>query len=150
MDKSLARWDPTREMVSLREAMDRLFSESFIRPRFGPGRVFEREALALDMYETDDAIVIEAGLPGIKSDEVDVQVIGNVLTIKGEHKEEKKEEKASYIYQERRHGSFHRSVTLPSEVNVDKAKAQFESGVLKLTIPKLEKAKPKTITITTK
>jgi HSP20 family protein len=150
MDKSLTRWDPTREMVSLREAMDRLFSESFIRPWFGPGRSLAGESVALDMYETDDEIVVEAGLPGFKPNEVDVQVTGNVLTIKGEHKEEKREETASYIYQERRHGSSHRSVTLPSEVNVDKAKAQFEDGVLKLSIPKLEKARPKTIAITSK
>jgi HSP20 family protein len=150
MARSLMRWDPSREMISLREAMDRLFSESFIRPWFGPGAMPAGEALALDMYETDDKVMVEAGVPGVKPEEIDVQVTGNVLTIKGERREEKKEEKASYIHQERRYGSFQRSVTLPTEVDVDKAEAKFEHGVLTLTLPKSEVVKPKTIKIKTK
>lgn len=147
MAKSLIRWDPTREAVSLREAMDRLLGESFIRPWPSLGMFFEGEALTVDVYETDDEVVVEAAVPGVKPEEIDVQVTGNVLTIKGERKEEKKEEKASYISQERRFGSFSRSVTLPTDVNVDKAKAEFEHGVLTLTLtlPKLESVKPKTI-----
>jgi len=147
MAKSLIRWDPASEMLSLRDAMDRLLSESFIRPWFGRGTLFDAKALALDMYETDSDVVVEATVPGVKPEEIDVQVTGNVLTIKGERKEEKKEEKAAYIYQERSFGSFCRSVTLPTEVNVDKATAEFESGVLTLTLPKSETAKPKSIKI---
>jgi len=94
--------------------------------------------------------VVEAAVPGVKPEEIDVQVSGNVLTLKGERKEEKKKEKASYIYQKRSFGSFTRSVTLPTEVDVDKAKAEFEHGVLTLTLPKSEIVKPKTIKITTK
>ncbi len=150
MAKSLISWDPSREMVSLREAMDRLFSESFIRPWFGAGAIPEGGTLALDMYETDDQVVVEAGMPGVKPEEIDVQVTGSVLTIKGERREEKKEEKASYIHQERHYGSFQRSVTLPTEVDVNKAEAKFEHGVLTLTLPKSEVVKPKTIKIKTK
>jgi HSP20 family protein len=150
MAESLIRWDPTSEMVSLRDAMDRLFSESFIRPWFGRGSFFESEVLTLDMYETDDEVVVEAAVPGVKPDEIDLQVKGNVLTITGERKEEKEEKKVSYIYQERRFGSFRRSVTLPTEVNVDNAEAEFERGVLTLTLPKLEAVKPKSIKITAK
>jgi HSP20 family protein len=102
------------------------------------------------MYETEDDIVIEATVPGVKPEEIDVQVSGNVLTIKGERKEEKKEEKASYIYQEQRYGSFSRSVTLPTDVKVDKATAEFEHGLLTLTLPKSEAVKPKSIEIKTK
>ena len=79
-----------------------------------------------------------------------MQVTGNVLTIKGERKEEKKEETAAYIFRERSYGSFRRSLTLPTEVDVDKAEAEFENGVLKLTLPKSEAVKPKSIEIKTK
>ena len=150
MAKSLIRWDPTSEMITLRDAMDRLFSESFIRPWFGRGPFLESDMLTVDMYETDDEVVVETAVPGVKPEELDVQVTGHALTIKGERKEEKKEEKASYIYQERSYGSFHRSVTLPTDVDVEKAKAEFQRGVLTLTLPKLETVKPKTIEVTTK
>lgn len=150
MAKSLIRWDPTREVISLREAIDRLMGESFIRPWSKLGASFGNETPALDMYETDDEVVVEADVPGVKPEEIDVQVAGNVLTIKGEWKEKKKEEKASYIYWERSFGRFRRSVTLPADVDMDKAEAEFEHGVLTLTLPKLETIKPKTIKITTK
>jgi len=150
MAKSLIRWDPTGEMISLRDAMDRLLGESFIRPWLGRGTFFGGEAFALDMYETDNDVIVEAPLPGVKPEEIDIQVNGNVLTIKGERKEEKKEEEASYVYQERSFGSFCRSVTLPTDVDVDKADAAFEHGVLTLTLPKSEAVKPKTIKIKTK
>jgi HSP20 family protein len=79
MAKSLIRWHPASEMVSLRDAMDRLLGESFIRPWFGQGTLFGGEALALDMYETGDEVVVEATVPGVKPEEIDVQVTGNVL-----------------------------------------------------------------------
>ncbi len=150
MAKSLVRWDPASEMISLRDAMNRLLGESFIRPWFGRGTFLEDEAMALDMYETDSEVVVEAPVPGVKPEEIDVQVTGNVLTIKGERKEEKEKKEASYIYREQSYGSFCRSVTLPTEVDVDKAQAEFEHGVLTLTLPKSEAVKPKTIKIKTK
>jgi len=150
MARSLIRWDPTSELISLRDAMDRLLGEGFVRPWSSLGTLFGGEAPALDMYETDSDVMVEAVLPGVEPEEVDVQVTGNVLTIKGERKEERKEEKASYIYQERRYGSFCRSLTLSTEVEVDKAKAEFEHGVLTLTLPKSETVKPKSIKVKTK
>ena len=150
MAKSLTRWDPTSEMILLRDAMDRLFSESFIRPWFGRRPFLEGDALMVDMYETDAEVVVEAAVPGVKPEEIDVQVTGNVLTIKGEREQEKKEKRPSYVYQERSYGSFHRSVTLPTDVDVENAKARFERGVLTLTLPKVETVKPKTIKVTTK
>jgi HSP20 family protein len=150
MAKSLVRWDPTDELISLRDAMDRLWRESFVRPWSRVGTFFGGESLALDMYETGSEVVVEAVLPGVKPEEVDVQVTGNVLTIKGERKEEKKEETAAYIFQERSYGSFCRSLTLPTKVDVDQAKAEFENGVLKLTLPKSEAVKPRSIEIKTK
>lgn len=150
MAKGLVRWDPTSELMSLRDSMDRLLSESFFRPWSRLGTFFGGESLALDMYETDSDVMVEAILPGVRPDEVDVQITGNVLTIKGERKEEKKEERATYIYQERSYGSFCRSLTLPTEVDVNKATAEFEHGVLKLALPKSEAVKPKSIRIKTK
>jgi len=137
-------------MVSLRDAMDRLLGESFIRPRVGLATFFGGETLALDMHETETDVVVEAAIPGVRPDEIEVQVTGNALTIKGERKEEKKDEKANYIYREQIFGSFCRSVTLPTDVDVDKATANFDHGVLTLTLPKAEAVKPKTIKAKTK
>lgn len=144
---NLIRWEPAREMMSLRDAMDRLFDDAFTRPlsiRDG------WSALAIDMYQTADDVVVKAALPGIKADEVQINVTDNVLQIKGETKqEEDKKEKAWHI-REQRWGSFERSVVLPTDVVSDKAKAEFENGVLTITLPKAEEVKPKTINIKAK
>jgi HSP20 family protein len=138
--------------MSLRDAMDRLFEESFVRP-FGerPWLADDAGTLALDIYENDDNLVVETSLPGISPDEVDISVAGNSLTIKGETKRgEEKEENGKYHYRERRYGSFQRTVSLPVEVNADEAAATFENGLLKLSLPKVEEAKPKRITVKAK
>lgn len=149
---SLRRWDPLREMVSLREAMDRLFEDSFVRPFTGLPAI-QREGVitpAIDMYETDNDVVVKTALPGVKPDDVDVTVTGNTLNIKGEMKEEFDETKGDYHYRERRVGAFHRAVTLPVEVEAGKAEASFDNGVLTLRLPKAEEVKPKQITIKAK
>lgn len=145
---SIIRREPFRELISLRDAMDRLFEESFVRPWswFAP----LTETLAVDMYETKDNIVVKASVPGVKPEDIDVSVVGDTLTIKGQIKEEEEVEKENYIRRERRYGSFCRTLSLPTAVNVDKASAEFEHGVLKLTLPKAEEVKPKTIEIKTK
>lgn len=145
---ALARWDPFREMISLREAMDRLFEESFVWPPLAPLRT--RGTLAVDVRETDDAFIINASVPGLKPEDLNINVVGDTVTISGEIKEETKEEEASYIYRERRFGSFTRTVTLPTTLDPDKAEAVIENGVLTLTIPKAEAAKPKAIKVKTK
>lgn len=144
---NLIRWEPAREMMTLREAMDRLFDDAFTRP------LSLRDAWsvpAIDMYQTDDEIVVKAALPGIKADEVQINITGDVLHLKGEMKhEEEKKEKAWHI-REQRWGSFERSVALPTEVIADKAKAEFENGILTITLPKAEEVKPKVINIKAK
>ena len=102
------------------------------------------------MYQTDDEIVVKAVLPGIKADEVQINVTGDMLTLKGEmnHEEEKKD-KAWHI-REQRWGQFERSVPLPTQVIADQAKAEFENGILTITLPKAEEVKPKTITVNAK
>lgn len=150
---NIIRWEPAREMMTLREAMDRLFDDAFTRP------LSLRDAWsvpAIDMYQTDDEIVVKAALPGIKTDEVQINITGEVLTLKGEvrHEEEKTsspqgKEKAWHI-REQRYGSFERSIALPTDVVADKAKAEFENGILTITLPKAEEVKPKVINIKAK
>ena len=145
---SLVKWEPFEGLMSLEKAMDRLLENTFVRPSFF-GPLFGEE-LALDMYETDNDVVIKAALPGVKPEDIQISVVGNTLTIKGEVKEEEEVEERNYIRRERRYGKFARSVALPGEVEADKAKAEFENGILTLTIPKAEEAKPKTIEVKVK
>src|SRR5574341_913616 len=147
---NLIRWEPMREMVTLREAMDRLFDDAFTRPfglRDGWGI---SGAPAIDMYQTDDEVVVKAALPGVKADEVQINVTGDLLTIKGERKEESETKEKNYHIREQRWGSFERSVALPTAVVSDKAKAEFENGVLTVTLSKAEEVKPKMITVKAK
>ena len=146
----LVRWEPFRDLISLREAMDRLFEESFIRPRAGWLAPLGAGALAVDMYETDQDVVIKSSVPGVKAEDIDITITGDTLTIKGETKAEEKVEKANYVRQERRYGAFSRSVTLPTSIVAEKAKAEFENGVLTLTLPKAEEVKPKAIKVKAK
>ncbi len=149
MADGLTRWEPFRDLVTLREAMDRLFAESFVRP----GAAFPdvgMEGPAVDMYQTDEEIVVKAAIPGIKPEDIDISVTGDLLTIKGELKQEDKVDEGNYIRQERRFGQFVRELTLPNQVNADNAKADFEHGVLTLHLPKAEEVKPKSIKVKTK
>lgn len=141
----LMRWELFREMTTLRQAMDRLFEDSFVGPTgFSTAAIPE---VATDMYETDSDVVIKAELPGVKPEEVDVSVTNNVLTIKGEHKEEREDKETNYWRKELRYGNFSRSLRLPTSVDSDKADAVFKNGVLTLTIPKTEEVKPKQIKV---
>jgi len=146
----LVRWEPFRDMLSLREAMDRLFEQSFLRP--GPQGLGDTPVgmLPVDMYETDSSVVVNATVPGVKSEEIEVMITGDLLTIKGEFKSEEKTEKRNYVRQERRFGSFCRQVALPTGVDADKAKASFENGVLTLEVPKIEAAKAKSVKVVAK
>lgn len=142
---NITRWDPLRDMVSLREAMDRLLEESFVRPYGSSGG--RATSLALDVYEQDEDIKVRASIPGIKPEDIDISITGDTLTIRGETQEEKEEQQGNYHMRERRFGAFHRSITLPTMVNADQAEATYENGVLTLTLPKAEEAKPKSIEV---
>ncbi len=144
----LVRWqDPFRDLVSLRDAMDRLFEESFVRP-FGWVAPAE-SGLALDMYETDEDLVVKAALPGVSPENVDVTIEGDRLRIEGEVKADEEMDKGKIHVRERRYGKFSRAILLPTEVQTDKAKAEFKDGILTLTLPKAEEMKPKRIKIST-
>ncbi len=142
---TVVRWNPARELVSLREAMDRLFEDSFVRPMWSGER--ERR-LPLDVYSTPSEIVISASVPGLKPEEVDITLEGDTLSISGEIKPPM--ENVEYIFQERGYGKFSRTLTINVPVEQDKVEATFENGVLTITLPKAEAVKPKTIKVTTK
>ena len=144
---NLTRWEPIRDMMTLREAMDQLFDDAFTRPR-GMGGV--SLSPAIDLYQTADDVVVKASLPGLKAEDVQISVESNVLSLRGQFSQESEKKEATYHIRERRSGAFERSVMLPTDVQTDKAKADFEDGILTITLPKAETVKPKTITIKAK
>jgi len=143
---TLIRFEPLREMVTLREAMDRLFDDAFTRP-YGTDSL---GAPAIDLYQTDEEVVLLASLPGLKADNVQISVTGELLTLKGEFKEKQEMKEKAYHLRERRYGSFERTVSLPTEVVADKARAEFEDGILTIRLPKAEEVKPRMITVKAK
>jgi HSP20 family protein len=144
---NLVRWEPIRDLVSLREAMDRLFEESFVRPHTDWPAPAEAGALAVDVYETEDAVVVKSAIPGVKPEDIDISLTGDTLTIKGETKSEEEVKEENYVRREMRYGSFARTLSVPTSVVTDKAEAKFADGVLTLTLPKAEEVKPKAIQI---
>jgi len=147
---SMIRWQPFSELVSLRDAMDRLFEDSFVTPSRLLRNAGAEMGVPLDMYQTDKDVIIKAALPGVKPEEVDISITDDVLTIKGETKAEEEVKREDYIHQEYRYGAFSRSVALPGNLKTDKAEASFEDGVLTQSIPKPEKAVPKQIKVKAK
>lgn len=144
---SLTRFDPFNEMVTLRQAMDRLFEDSFVSPITWRSIEGERMNPALDVHQTPDEIVVTAALPGIKPEDVDITLTGQSLQIRGEFKADEKVDRDQYLYRERRYGTFSRQLQLPVRVEGDKTQATFEDGVLTLNIPKAEEVKPRQIQI---
>jgi len=134
---------------SLRDEVDHLFQDFFSgwEPIRGQGREW---APAIDVSENDKAIEVKAEMPGVKSEDIDLNMTGDTLTIRGEKKEEKEEEAKSYQRLERHYGSFERMLQLPRSVDLDRADAEFEDGVLTITLPKKEPAKPKPIKLKAK
>jgi HSP20 family protein len=147
LDMTIVR-RPTRlgEFMTLRDAMDRLFDDEVFRPFRWTGND-HGPSLPLDVTTTADELRIEAALPGIKPEDVDITVENGTLTITGKTSEARKADEGSYLVQEIRRGSFSRSLTLPNGVEPDKAEATFEHGVLSLRIPKAEQLKPRQIRI---
>ena len=151
---SLIRWrprtylDPFRDLMGMRDEINRLFDVTLGRSALERTSLFERDwAPAVDVYESNDKVVVKTELPGMTNKDIEVDVLGDTLTIKGEKKKEEKKKEGSYHRVERTYGSFHRAITLPSPVTPEKAKASFKDGVLEIEIPKKEEAKPKQIKV---
>jgi HSP20 family protein len=146
MGYELTPWRPFRELTTLRDEMDRLWSRFFgEREPLEPFR--GKWVPSLDVSETKDNVVVKAEIPGMDPKEIDISYADGILTLKGERKQEKEEKDENYHRVERRYGSFSRSIRLPHEVKSDKIKANCKDGVLKITVPKSEEAKKKEIKI---
>ena len=144
---AIVRWEPFRDLLTTQREFDRLFKEAF-SPMSGETEVSTRSwAPPVDIYETEDAIVLKAELPGIDPQDVEVRVEDNTLYLKGERNFEKEVKEQNYHRIERSYGSFARSFSLPNSISADKVKAEYKDGLLTLTMPKREEAKPKTIKI---
>jgi|SRR5690348_12599889 len=145
---SIIRWEPLRDLVFTHDHFNQLFNETFARA-FGDQKEVSLRTWVppVDICETEDSLVLKAELPGIKSDDVEIRVEDNTLYLKGERKFEKEVKDENFHQVERSYGSFSRSFSLPSSIDSDKVKAEYQNGILTLTMPKREEAKPKTIKI---
>ena len=146
---TIVRWEPFRSLVALQERMNRLFDES----ARGYGRGQEEDwalgawAPAVDIYEQGNEVVLKAELPGVDLKDVDIRIENNVLTLKGERKFEGETNRENYHRVERSYGAFTRAFTLPSTVDTGNVKAEYKDGILRITLPKREEAKPKQIQV---
>ena len=146
---NIVRWEPFRDMVTLREAMDSLFADSFVRaPRLTDNG--GSATPAVDVFETGDKLGIKATMPGVKPEDIEINITPEGVEIKGETKSEKETKEANYVRRECHYGSFSRTIPLPTGLKIDKAEATIDNGVLTLEIPKAEEEKPKTVKIKAK
>ncbi|MDI6688348.1 MAG: Hsp20/alpha crystallin family protein [Desulfobacterales bacterium] len=148
---TLVRWDPFRNVATLQDRINRMFDEAFLRSK----DIDDEVSLAawkptVDIYDTDDAIILKVELPGVDKEKVAVDVKDNILTLKGERSIDKEIKEKNYYRRERSFGSFHRSFTLPTTVNPEDIKAAYKDGILTIEVPKPEEKKPKQITIDVK
>ncbi len=147
---ALVRWDPFKDLIELHEKMNKLFEETLSRTR-GEREVIEGTWYPpVDIYETDNELVLKAELPGVDIKDIEITVEDGILTIKGERKFEEEVKRENYHRIERAYGRFIRSFTLPNVVDVDKISAKMENGVLKIVMPKKEESKPKQIKVEVK
>lgn len=150
---SIVRWTPFEDMVSLREAMDHLFEESFVRPsRRSAGDGVAMERLPIDLYETDEALTLKARVPGVNPEDVEITINGDNLVIKVELCSDALLDEAkgwNWYRHELYHGQVGRSITLPTLIEADKVEATFRNGELTLVLPKAEEAKPRSIKVKT-
>ena len=144
---AIIRWDPFRDVVTLRERMNRMFEDVF------SGRKDDKEltptswAPAVDIYETENELVLSAEIPGLSEKEVEIKVEDNTLTLKGERRFEKETKEENYHRIERSYGSFYRAFTLPNSIDPDKIQAEHENGVLRVSMPKRHELNPRTVKI---
>lgn len=150
---AIVRWEPFRDLVSIQDRMNRLFDDAF---RGAPRAGEEDWALGgswaplVDIFEHEGNIVLKAELPGLEPKDVDIRVENNVLTLRGERRVDNEVKREQYHRVERAYGTFSRSFTLPSVVDTEKIKAEYKDGVLRVTLPTKEEAKPKQISIAVK
>jgi HSP20 family protein len=153
---SLVRWNPARELATwpsdlfgIQREMNRMF-DGFFRGTNDEDYAISSWTPAVDIAEHDDEYLVKVELPGVNKDEVKLTLENNILTIRGEKKQEKETKKENYHRVERSYGSFQRSFTLPAAVKADKIDASYKDGILTVSLPKAEEAKPKQIEVKVK
>lgn len=146
---ALVRWRPFRDLVSIQDEVNRLYNDFFGRvpSRFEGDWNASEWSPSVDISETKDDIVIKAEIPGLEKENIKISLQDNILTLKGEKKQEKEEKDTNFYRMERCYGSFTRSFNLPTTVQADKIKASYKDGILNITLPKAEEVKPKQIPI---
>lgn len=144
---TIARFTPLTDVVSLREAMDRLFEDSFIRSNGWASGNGHQLAIPVDLWETKDAYHLRADLPGLTADDIDINATADTFVVSGEVKPSTDVTTEGWLRQERRFGKFARSFTLPMQIDPNKVEAKFQNGVLELALPKAENVKPRSIKI---
>jgi HSP20 family protein len=145
---TLTKWDPFKDLLSLQDRMNRLFDESVRNVK--PGDEALSSAIwspAVDIYETDDEVVVKAELPEVDQKDIDIQIESNTITLRGERKFNKETKKENFHRIERAYGSFSRSFTLPGTIDQEKIRADYKDGILKISMPKREETKPKQIKV---
>jgi HSP20 family protein len=150
---AVVRWRPLQDMLTLREAMDRLFEDSFVRSSGGLPRRGEAAQLPVNMWEDKDTVHVVARVPGLEANDLDIQLTGETLSIRGRFDSDAEREESKdwcWYSNELWYGSFERTITLPTQVQTDKIDAVFKNGVLHLSVPKAEQVKPKTIKVKVK
>ncbi|RLD15908.1 Hsp20/alpha crystallin family protein [candidate division KSB1 bacterium] len=146
----LVKWEPTLGLTRVNDVFDRMLEDFFSADTRFFGEPVTSLMPLMNIEETKDAYKISVELPGMEKDDIDIEVKDNVLTISGEKKEERESEEGTFYRRERRFGKFSRSINLPNDINIDDISAEYKNGVLMLTLPKTEEAKPKKITVKNK
>lgn len=144
---AITRWDPIRDLMTLKDRMDRLFEDTFKTAGEERELTPSTWAPAVDIYEDENNVVLSVEVPGVEEKDIDVNVENNTLTVKGERKFEKEDKKENYHRIERAYGGFFRSFSIPHYVDVDKIEAEHENGVLKITMPKKAEMKPRKVKV---
>lgn len=146
MSSTISRWEPFHGLNTLQDQVNRLFEDSFARNRSGQAELASW-APAVDIYETENEVVVKADLPDVQEKDIDVRVENNTLTIRGERKFESEVHRENYLRVERAYGTFTRSFSLPNTVSTETIRAEYQNGVLSVHMPKREESKPRQVKI---
>jgi len=146
---NIIRWEPFSELTTVRQAMNRLLDDAFTRT-WDPAEAGNTLIPPVDMLDNEKDLVVKATLPGVAGEDVSIDITGDIMTIRGETSTSKEEKKDNYVYRESRHGTFVRSLTLPEGLITDKAEAEVRDGILTVTLPKGELAKPRSVKVALK
>jgi len=144
---AIIRWDPFRDLITLREKMNRLFEDAFTSRTEEKDLISRSWSPAVDIFETENELVLTAEVPGIEDKDIEIKIEDNTLSLKGERKFEKETKEENYHRIERAYGSFYRSFTLPTYIDQDKIRAEHQNGVLKITMPKKAELKPRKVKV---